>query len=157
MNFFPPLRLVPAIFSEGQTGIYEFVRKFASLETLVLDNLGLDVGADYFSDRFSLAWMVGVLRRLSSPIRKLAFEVSARELSQLDVIPWRLIDGLVADPCSTQFRSLDRVEILLECKGSPEDGPFLKHWNSLHQVFQARLPEVERKGLLRCSFVSSLR
>jgi hypothetical protein len=135
----------------------EFVRKFASLETLVLDNLGLDVGAEHFSEHFSLAWTVGALRRLSSPIRRLVFEVSAKEISQLDAVPWRLIDKLVSDPLSVQFQSLDRVEILLECRGSSEGGSFLKHWDSLHQVFQSRLPEIERMGLLRCSFVSSLR
>lgn len=123
----------------------------------MLDNLGLDVGAEHFSDHFSLAWIEGVLRRLSSPIRKLAFEVSAKEISQLDVVPWRLIDELVADPRNVQFRSLDRVEILLECKGSSEGGSFLKHWDSLHQMFRSRLPEIERLGLLQCSFVSSLR
>jgi hypothetical protein len=123
----------------------------------VLDNLGLDVGAEHFSDHFSLAWIGGVLRRLSSPIRRLVFEVSAKEISQLDAVPWQLIDELVSDPLSVQFQSLDRVEILLECKGPPEGGSFLKHWDSLNQVFQSRLPEIERMGLLRCSFVSSLR
>ena len=123
----------------------------------MLDNLGLDVDAEHFSIHFSLAWIVGVLRRLSSPIRKLVFEVSARTVSQLDVVPWPMIDELVADPQSLQFQSLDRVEILLEYKGSPEDGSFLKHRRSLHQVFQSRLPEIEKMGLLRCSFVSSLR
>lgn len=122
----------------------------------MLDNLGLDVGAEHFSDHFSLAWMVGALRRLSSPIRRLAFEVSAKEISQLDVVQWRMIDGLVADPLNVQFRCLDRVEILLECKAS-EGESFLKHCDSLYQVFQSRLPEIERMGLLRCSFVSSLR
>lgn len=150
-------KLVLTAFPDHHTGIFEFVRKFASLDTLVVDNLGLDVGAEHFSSHFSLAWMVGVLRRLSSPIRKLAFEVSAREIIQLDVVPWRMIDELVADPRNVQFRSLDRVEILLECKGSSEGGSFLKHWDSLYQVFQSRLPEIERMGLLRCSFVSSLR
>ena len=74
----------------------------------------------------------------------------------LDVVPWRLIDELVSDPLNVQFRSLDWVEILLECK-APEGESFLKHYDSLYQVFQSRLPEIERMGLLRCSFVSSLR
>ena len=139
------------------SGITEFVRRFASLDTLVLDNLGLDVDDLYFSEHFSLAWIPGVLRRLSSPIRKLAFEVSAKEIPQLDVVPWSMIDGLVADPHNVQFRCLDRVEILLECKGLPEGGSFLRHRDTLYEVFQSRLPEIERMGLLRCSFASSLR
>lgn len=138
-------------------GISEFVRKFASLDTLVLDNLGLDADPEYYSERFSLAWIPGVLRRLSSPIRKLVFEVSAKEISQLDVVPWSMIDELVADPQNVQFLSLDRVEILLECKRTSGGGSFLKHRETLHQEFRSRLPQTERMGLLRCSFVSSLR
>ena len=126
------------------------------MDTLVLDNLGLNVGAEHFSEHFSLAWIPGVLRRLSSPIRKLVFEVSAKEISQLNVVPWPLIDELVADPQNVQFRSLDRVEILLECKGLQEGGSFLKNWDTLDQVFKQRLPEIGRMGLLRSSFVSSL-
>lgn len=137
--------------------MFQFFRKFEYLDTLVLDNLGLDVGPEHFSDHFSLAWIVEVLIRLSSPIRKLAFEVSAKEISQLDVVPWRSVDELVADPRNAQFRFLDRVEVFLEFKGSSEDGSFLKQWESLHQLFQSRLPEIGRMGLLRCSFVSSLR
>jgi len=98
-----------------------------------------------------------VLRGSSSPIRKLAFEVSARDVSQLDVVLWAFVDELVADPRNTQFRSLDRVEILVECRGPPGDGPFLKHRDTLYQEFKSRLPGIERMGLLRCSFVSSRR
>ena len=123
----------------------------------MLDNLGLDVGVEHYSENFSLAWIPEVLRRLSSPIRRLAFEVSAKDITQLDVVPWVFVDELVADPQNTQFRSLDRVDILVECKGSPEGGSFLKHRDTLHQEFKSRLPGIEGMGLLRCSFVSSLR
>ena len=123
----------------------------------MLDNLELDVDARYFSDNFSLAWMPGVLRRLSSPIRRLALEVSAREASQLDVVPWSFIDELVTDPQNAQFRSLDRVEILILCRESPGGSNFLKHRDTVYQEFKARLPEIERMGLLRCTSVSSLR
>ncbi|KAF9647259.1 hypothetical protein BDM02DRAFT_3188167 [Thelephora ganbajun] len=137
--------------------VSEFVRKFASIDTLVLDDLGLDVDAEHYSEHFSLAWIPGVLRRISSPIRRLVFEVSAKDISQLDAVPWTFIDELVADPLNTRFRSLDQVEILVECKESPEGGSFLKHRDTLYQEFKSRLPEIERMGLLRCSFVSSLR
>lgn len=130
---------------------------FESLDTFVLGDLELDVDVEYYSEHFSLAWIPAVLRRLSSPIRRLELEVSAREVSQLDVVPWASVDGLVADPQNTQFRSLDRVEILVECKALPEGGSFLKHRDTLYQEFKSRLPEIERMGLLRCSFVSSLR
>ena len=149
--------IASAAFSDDRTGISEFVRKFASLDTLVLDNLELDVGISHFSEHFSLAWMPGVLRRLSSPIRRLAFEVSAREASQLNVVPWSFVDELVTDPQNTQFRSLDRVEIFILCKKSKEGDTFLKHHDTMYQEFRERLPEIERKGLLRCTSVSSLR
>ena len=123
----------------------------------MLDNLRLDVEAEYYSEHFSLAWIPGVLRRLSAPIRTLAFEVTAKDISQLDAVPWVFVDELVADQQNTQFRSLDRVEVLVECKGSPEDGSFLKHRDTLYEEFKWRLPEIERMGLLRCSFVSSSR
>jgi len=145
------------VFSEYETGISEFVRKFASLDTLVLDNLGLDVDADHYSIHYSLAWIPAVLRRLSSPIRRLVFEVSAREIFQLDAVPWGFVDELVTDPQNTQFRSLDRVEILVEYKRPPEGGSFLKHRDTLYREFKTRLPEIERVGLLRCSFVSSVK
>jgi hypothetical protein len=144
-------------FSDDETGISEVVRKFASLDILVLDNLKLDVNAQHYSNQFSLAWIPGVLRRLSSPIRRLAFEVSAREVSQLDALPWPFVDELVSDPQNTQFRSLERVEILVDFKETSEGGSFLKHQDTLHQEFKSRLPGIERMGLLRCSFVSSLR
>lgn len=149
--------IILAGLSDDWTGISEFVRKFSSLNTLVLDNLGLDVDVEHYSEHFSLAWIPGVLRRLCSPIRRLVFEVSTKEISQLDAVPWVFVDELVADPQNAQFRSLDRVEILVECKGSPESGSFLRHRDTLYQEFKSRLPEIERMGLLRCLFVSSLR
>ena len=133
----------------------EFVRKFASLDTLVLDNLELDVCTEHYSEDFSLAWIPEVLRRSSSLIRRLVFEVSARDASQLDVVPWAFVDQLVADPQNTQFRSLNRVEVFVELRGPPEGSSFLKHRDTLYQEFKLRLPEIERMGLLRCSFVSS--
>ena len=138
------------------TGMPEFVRKFESLDTLVLDNLELDVDLKY-SEHFSLTWIPAVLRRLSSPIRRLVFEVSARDVSQLDAVPWPLVDELVTSPQSAQFRSLNRVEILVERRGSAEGVPFLKHRDTLRQEFEARLPGIEGMGLLRCSFVGSSR
>lgn len=123
----------------------------------MLDNLELNVDVHHYSVHFSLAWIPAVLRRLSSPIRRLVFEVSAKEVSQLDVVPWSFVDELVSDPQNTQFRSLDQVEILVLHEKSPEGGSFLKYRDTLHQEFEARLPEIERMGLLRCSFVSSLR
>lgn len=128
-----------------------------SLDTLVLDNLGLDVDVEHYSQHFSLAWIPAVLRRLSSPIRRLTFEVSAKEVSQLGAVPWVFVDELVADPQNSQFRSLDRVEILVECKASSEGGSFLKNRDTLYQEFRSLLPGIERMGLLRCSFVSSVR
>lgn len=144
-------------FSDRRIGIPEFVRKFKSLDTLVLDNLELDVDEEHYSIHFSLAWIPAVLRRLSSPIRKLKLEFSARDISQLDVVPWAFVDEVVADPLNTQFRSLNRVEVLVQRKGPSEDGSFLRHRDTLHQEFKSRLPEIERMGLLRCSFVSSSR
>jgi hypothetical protein len=123
----------------------------------VLDNLKLDVDDKHYSERFSLAWIPGVLKGLSSPIHRLAFEVSAKEISQLDAVPWPSVDELVADLQNTQFRSLGRVEIFVERRGSSNDGSFLKHRDTLYQEFKLRLPEIARMGLLRCSFVSSLR
>jgi len=98
-----------------------------------------------------------VVRTLSSPIRKLVFEVSARDVSQLDAVPWSFVDWLVAVPQNAQLRSLDQVEILVEHRRPPEGGSFLKHRETLYQEFKSRLPQIERMGLLRCSFVSSRR
>jgi hypothetical protein len=123
----------------------------------VLDNLKLDVDDEHYSEHFSLAWIPGVLRRLSSPIHRLVFEMSARDISQLDAVPWPFVDELVVDPHNTQFRSLDRVEILVECRSSPEGDSFLKRRDTLYQEFKSRLPGIARMGLLRCSFVSSSR
>jgi hypothetical protein len=120
----------------------------------VLDKLWLDKS---YSRQRSFAWISGALRRLSSPIHRLVFEVSAKDISQLDAVPWLSVDKLVADPRNAQFRSLGRVEILVERKESPRGGSFLKHRDTLYQEFKSRLPEIERMGLLRCSFVSSLR
>ena len=122
----------------------------------MLDNLGLDVDANYYSVHFSLAWIPAVLGRLSSPIRRLVFEVSAREIPQLDVVPWAFVDELITNPQNTQFRFLGRVEILVESK-TTDGGSFLKHRDTLYREFKTRLPEIERMGLLRCSFVSSVR
>ena len=118
---------------------------------LVLDNLKLH------SEDSSLAWIPAVLRRLSSPIRRLEFEVSGRGRSQLDVLPWPFVDELVSDPQNTQFRSLERVEIFVEAKVTPRSGSFSKHQDALYREFKSRLPVIERMGLLRCSFVGSLR
>jgi len=119
----------------------------------VLDNLKLDVDAKHFSEDFSLAWIAGVLRTLSSPIRKLVLEMSASDASQLDAVPWSFVDRLVGAPQNPQLRFLERVEILVERRGPPEGDPFLKHKNSLYQELKSRLPEIEGMGLLRCSFV----
>ena len=133
------------------------MRKFASLDTLILDNLELDVSVRYYSEQFSLAWIPAVLRRSSSPIRRLAFEVSVGKVSQLNALPWALVDELVTDPQNTQFRSLDRVDILVEPMGPHEGDYFLKNRDTLYQEFKSRLPEIEMMGLLRCSFVGSWR
>lgn len=144
-------------FSDHWTGISDFVRKFESLDTLVLDNLELDVDEEHYSVHFSLAWIPAVLRRLSSPIRKLKLEFSARDISQLEVVPWAFVDEVVADPQNTQFRSLNRVEVLVKRRRRSEGGSFLKHRDTLYQEFKSRLPEIERMGLLWCSFISSSR
>jgi len=141
----------PSVFDSG---VSEFVHKFTSLDTLVLDHLELDVDAKHHSNQSSLTWIPEVLKRLSSPIRRLVFEVSAKEISELDAIPWMPVDEIVANPESVQFRSLDRVEILVERKGSPDGGSFLKHRDTLYQEFKPLLPQIARMGLLRCSFVS---
>ena len=123
----------------------------------MLDNLALDVDPDYYSEYFSLAWIPGVLRGLSAPIHKLVFEISAKEISQLDVVLWSRIDKIVADPLNDQFGDLDRVEILLDCRRSSECGSFLKGGETLHEAFRSRLPRIGAMGLLQCSFVGSLR
>jgi hypothetical protein len=142
--------------SNDETGISEFVRQFESLDTFVLDGLNLGVDSVHYREPDSLAWIQGALRRLSSPIRRLAFEVSAGEVADFGTVPWPFVDELVSDPQNTQFRSLERVEISVECKEIPGGGSFPKHRDTLYQEFKSRLPEIERMGLLRCSFVSSL-
>ena len=90
-------------FSVDETGISKFVQKFTSLDILVLHNLKLDVNAQHYSKQFSLAWIPGVLRRLSSLIHRLVFEVSASRDSQLDMVLWPFVDELVSDPQNTKF------------------------------------------------------
>ena len=117
----------------------------------MLDNLKLH------SKDSNLAWIPAVLGRLSSPIHRPEFEVSGRRVSQLDALPWPFVDELVSDPQNTQFRSLERVEMFVEGKVTPRSGSFFKHQDALCLEFKARLPGIERMGLLRCSFVGSLR
>jgi hypothetical protein len=123
----------------------------------VLDNLNLGVDSEHYWEPHSLAWIPGVLRKLSSPVRRLEFEVSAGEVAELGAVPWPSVDELVSDPQNTQFRYLERLEISVECKEILGGGSFLKHRDTLYQEFKSRLPGIERMGLLRCSFVSSSR
>lgn len=133
------------------TGIPEFVGRFRSLDTLVLDNINLlDSGPDYYdgSDG-SFEWIPGVLQQLSSPIQKLVFEVTVSHYWQLDAIPWMSIDNIV-NPKAPQFRELNRVEVLLKCGiGYKRFSPSISKDAVCSEILQ-RLPALNLQGLLRC-------
>jgi len=124
--------------------IPEFVGRFRSLNTLVLDDLR--VGG---TGRFE--WIPGVLQQLCSPIQKLVLEVIATERSQLDAIPWTLID-MVVHPDTPQFKALVRVEVLVR-RGVPLGGLPTIDRDVVCSEIALRLPALNLLGLLRCGTV----
>ena len=137
------------------TGIPEFVGRFRSLTTLTLDNLKVD-GSDPCSGRrhrhrsgVSFEWVTGVLQQLSSPIRKLVFEVTATDISQLDAIPWKSVDSII-NPEYPQFRDLVRVKVLVKHGIRPEGYPSSIGKDAVLSEVTRRLPALNLLGLLRC-------
>jgi len=126
------------------TGIPEFVRRFRSLKVLVLDNLKVDCSRS----RVSFEWITGVLQQLSSPIRRLVFEVTVTERSQLDAIPWAFIDRILHSD-NPQFRTLLRVKVLLKRGGHQKGRPPLNR-DVVCSLVTRRLPTLNLLGLLRC-------
>jgi len=126
----------------------EFVGRFRSLTTFVLDNLRLDYG------RFNVSfeWITGVLRELSSPVEKLVFEVTVTEYSQLDAMPWAFIDGTV-HPESPQFRALTSLEVFVRRGVHPGNRPPLIDRDVVRLEVALRLPVLNLLGLLRCDTV----
>ena len=125
------------------TGISEFVGRFSSLTTLVLDNLRL------YHDRskVSFEWVAGVLQQLSSPVQKLVFEVTLTECSQLDGIPWASIDGIIGLE-TPQFRALTRVEVLVRWGVLLENRPHPIDRDEVRSEIALRLHTLHLLGLL---------
>jgi len=119
----------------------EFVGRFQSLTTFVLDNLRLD----YNRLGVSFEWITGVLQQLSSPVQKLVFEVTVTDCSQLDAMPWSSIDGTV-HPGTPQFRALARVEVLVR-RGVPPEPHLI---DMIRSEIALRLPTLNLLGLLWC-------
>ena len=133
-------------------GIPELVRKFRSLDTLVLGDLRVDGSSStYHTERYDISfeWITGVLQQLSSPIRKLVFEVTATDYRQLNAIPWEFIDGVVY-PEDPQFRDLARVEVLVEHGVRREGSPPSILKDTVCSEITRRLPRLHRLDLLRC-------
>ena len=126
----------------------DFVGRFRSLTTFVLDNLRLDYG------RFgvSFEWIIGVLRRLSSQVQKLVFEVTLTECSQLDAIPWGFIDEIVGSR-TPQFGALARLEVLVRRGELPENHTPPTDRNVIRSEVALRLPALNLLGLLWCDTV----
>ena len=89
--------------------------------------------------------------RLSSPVQKLVFEVTATRYSQLNAIPWALIDRIV-HPDAPQFRTLIRVEVLVKRGGHPKNShrqpPIYR--DMVCSEIVRRLPVLNLLDLLRC-------
>jgi hypothetical protein len=129
-------------------GIPEFVSRFRSLNTLVLDNLVVDGSSGYGRSDLSFQWITGVLQQLSSPI--LVFEVTTSDHLELKRIPWTSIDKIVC-PTTQQFRELVRVEVLVK-RGVYQKKNYpcsVARDLALAEVEQ-KLPALNRLGLLRC-------
>lgn len=130
--------------------IPELVGKFCSLDTLVLDNLRVDGSDGHPISSVSFGWIPAVLERLSSPIRRLAFEVTATSYQQIDAIPWGYIDKIV-DPENQIFKQLAHVEVLVRqgvhCRGIP---PLPLAGDIVRSEIARRLPTITLLGLLRC-------
>lgn len=133
-------------------GIPEFVGRFRSLKTLVLDNLRVDGSGRYDQSGVSFEWITGVLQRLSSPVQKLAFEVTATDYSQLNAIPWAFIDGIV-DPETPKFRALVCVEVLVKRGVHRKNRPSSIGRDAMCSEIALRLHALSLLGLLRCDTV----
>jgi len=123
----------------------EFVGRFRSLTTFVLDNLRLD----YDRSNVSFEWITGALRHLSSPVQKLVFEVTVTNCSQLDAMPWAFIDRTV-HPETPQSRALTRVEVLVRRGVLPEYLPPIIDRDVVRSEVALRLPALNLLGLLWC-------
>ena len=132
-------------------GIPEFVKLFRTLETLVLDDLRVD-GSSYDKSDVSFEWITGVLQRLSSPVRKLVFEVTATDCSQLNLIPWAFIDRTVS-PETPQFRALNCVEVLVKRGVRRKHHPSSIVRDAVCSEIVLKLPTLNLLGLLRCDTV----
>lgn len=128
------------------TEIPEFVSLFRSLDTLVLDNLIVDYSGGC---GVSFEWITGVLQKLSSPIRKLVFEVTATSYLQLKRIPWASIEGVVSLKIS-QFRELVRVEVFVRRGVHQTISPASIGRDVVLAEIMQSLPGLNRLGLLRC-------
>ena len=96
----------------------------------------------------SFQWIPGVLEQLSSPIRKLVFEVTASSHSELRRIPWGSIDSIIR-PGTLQFRELLRVEVLVKRGKRGAHREFCRDLALAEIVWW--LPSLHRLGLLRCN------
>lgn len=140
--------------STFNTQVPTFVHQFRSLDTLVLDDLRVDCSGSTHYDIFDVSfdWIPAVLQRLSSPIRKLVFEVIASYPPQLGMIPWELIDEIV-NPEAPQFKELNQVEVLVRCRVL-RGGPLPSIGRDVvHSEITRRLPTLDRLDLLRCDTV----
>ena len=110
-------------------------------------------GSDGFhGSNVSFEWIEGVLQQLSSAIRKLVFEVTATECSQLDAIPWASINSIF-HPDTRQFKALVRVEVLVK-RGVIQSGSSLPvDGGVVCSEIARRLPGLKLLGLLRCDAV----
>ena len=91
-----------------------------------------------------------MLGGLSSPIRRLAFEVTATSYQQIDAIPWGYIDNII-DAGDQNFMQLAHVEVLVKqgvrSQGSPPP-PLVG--DIVRSEITRRLPAITLLGLLRC-------
>ena len=133
------------------TGIPQFVDRFRSLNTLVLDNLRVDGSGSNRHEGYDISfeWITGVLQQLSSPIQMLALEVTATSYSQLEAIPWAPIDKIV-NPEASQFRELTCVKVLVKRGVGRVDRWSLFRRDELFRNIMGRLPALSLLGLLRC-------
>lgn len=131
------------------TGIPDFVGRFRSLRTLVLDNLIVDGSGGYDRSDISFQWIAKVLQQLSSPIRKLVFEVTATSYVQLKRIPWASIDRIVSAK-TPQFRELVSVEVCVKRGVRWGGSPSSIGKDVVIAEVVRRLPALSLLGILRC-------
>lgn len=103
------------------------------------DRSGLDL---------SFEWIPRVLQRLSSPIKRLVFEVTVSSHLKPTCIPWASIDKII-DPMLPQFSELDRVEVLVKRGARREGSPFIYGGTVLAEIMP-ELPKLDLLGLLHC-------